>query len=210
VIAFTSCRPMGRSPEYDRNQLAAKASWERQLDSIVYLNDYEPLLASDKTLFIPHDPFPRIHDIASNCAAQPDWSCIINADIVLGDNFRRVESILKRKGASAAMSRRYEFEPGSNLSTARVPDHDFGLDFFAAIPSVWQKVAEICPTELRHGCQRWDGWLIAFLNAVACNGFYSVTSHRCIFHPRHGDRQYGHEIPSVPLVGPIYFPPELV
>lgn len=199
---------MGRG--YDDNQLAAKASWETYLEQIVYLNDYEPKLASPKTLFVPHEPFARIADIAAMCAAQPDWSCIINADIVLGSNFRRAEHILKRKSASACMSRRYEFEPAEGIDKAAVPPNDFGLDFFAAIPSVWKKVEQICPSELRHGCPRWDAWLLSFFNAVACNGFYSITNHRCIFHPRHEGRQYGHDIPVVNPVGPIYFPPELV
>jgi hypothetical protein len=193
---------MGRSDEYDRNQLAAKASWDKYFDQIVYLNDYEPELASPKTMFVPHEPFARICDIAAMCAAQTDWCCIINADIVLAHTFRRMEATLKRKS--------YEFDPNDGIDKGKVPDHDFGLDFFAAVPNIWKQVGEICPSELRHGCIRWDAWLLSFFNAVACSGFYSVTNHRCIFHPRHDGRKYGHEIPVINPVGPIYFPPELV
>lgn len=210
MIALTSCRPIGKSAEYDANQIRAKQSWESAFDQIIYLNDYERVLDSNKTLFIPFEPFPRIHALAEILASQDDWGCIINADIVVGSNFRRVEHILRRKNASASCSRRYEFGPEVGIQGAALLDNDFGLDFFAAIPKVWKKVAELCPAELRHGCQRWDGWLLAFLNAVAAQGFYSITRQKTIFHPAHGDRKYGYDIPNVPVVGNIYFPPELV
>lgn len=187
MIAVSSFREIGKSPEYDRNQFAARQSWLRAFDAIVYFNQPDGNMAGDNIGFIPWEPFPEISVMAEFCSVQRDWCALINADIVVGDKFRQVESDLKQNRALAACSSRYEFEPGQSLDRARVVDQ--GLDFFAAVPGIWRQVADQIPQRFRIGHCLFDTWLIGFFNKLCRHtGFYDITPARVIFHPRHGDR----------------------
>lgn len=195
MILVTSARPFDQDPtgEYTRNQLAAKCSWERVADAIVYFNDFEPRLASPKTRFIPSEQFPRIMDMAEVCAMQPGWTAIVNSDIVLGPKFPIVEHKLKHKQATCAASWRYEFDPARGIESAasdRLP-HDNGVDFFAATQPVWKKIYEAVDERLRIGCIFWDTWLMSFFATFEMSHYWDISPARVIFHPRHDGRKYG-------------------
>jgi len=193
MIFVTSCRPMGNSPEYDRNQLAAKASWESVAEAIVYFNDPQPQLASPKTLFIPAEPHPKILEMVSLCAAQPGWSALINSDIVIGSRFPIVEGKLKNKNATAAASWRLEFDPARGIESAspeRVA-HDNGLDIFCACQKTWEKVAYAVPEVLHHGSTYWDSWMLSFFATFECASYFDFSPAKVVYHPRHEGRKYG-------------------
>lgn len=184
---------MGNHPEYDRNQIVAKASWESVSDAIVYFNDPQPALASPKTRFVSSEPFPRILDLASFCAGQPGWSAIVNADIVIGPKFPIVLQKLKNKGAHCAAGWRYEFDPARGIESAaqeRVP-HDNGVDFFLAVQETWEKVALAVDERLRLGAVFWDTWMMSFFGTFEISHYWDISPSRVIFHPRHDGRKYG-------------------
>lgn len=200
MIFVTSARPMGGDPEYDRNQLIAKASWERVATAIVYFNDPQPQLASPITRFIPWEPFPHVRDMVDLCADQDDWGVLVNADIVIMPNFKSVTQKLKAKRAVAASSWRWQFNPSVGVDPAE--HNDNGLDFFAAQPGAWEMVYQKMgrtpqgdvdsPGRLRWGSPQWDSWMLGtFFHLFAALGFYNITDTRCVRHPIHGGRKYG-------------------
>lgn len=211
MIAVTSCRPMGDDPQYDRNQLAAWESWHKVFDAIIYLNDPQPQLRSPITRFYPWEPYPRIRDMIDICADQEDWSCLINADIVVGPHFKKLEQKLKTKKAVAASSWRWTFNPDVGLNPCE--HKDYGCDFFAAQPGAWEMVYramcapsprgdEDSPTHLRFGAPSWDQWQLgAFFKLFSTMGFYNLTDARVIFHPEHLGRKHGGGVPPVHFLG---------
>lgn len=193
MILITSCRPMGSHPEYDRNQLAAKSSWEPVAQAIIYFNDYQPQLASSKTRFYPAEPHPRILDMTSVAACQPGWTAIINADIVLGNRFPLVISKLDNRKATAAASWRLEFDPARGIESA-APErvaHDNGLDIFLATQKTWEKVALAVDERLRHGSTYWDSWMLSFFATFEVSSYYDFTPAKVVYHPKHEGRAYG-------------------
>lgn len=193
MTVISSFRPLGEHPEYDHNQMVAKASWEGVFDRIIYVNQPEPKLASPKTEFVPTtETHPFIQTMAQVASAQPGWSAIVNADIVIGPSLKAAEHSLRLHGAKAAMSRRYEFNPAVGMGEAKVVD--LGLDFFAAVPGTWRQAAEVIPPAFRIGHQQWDTWMLGFINA-ACGRFcFDLTSYRCVFHPKHEGRRFVHPV----------------
>lgn len=192
MLFVTSCRPMGNNPEYDRNQLAAKASWERYASACVYFNERQPQLASAKTWFVDAEPYPRIMDLCEFCASQSEWCAILNADIVIGPNFPSVEAKLKARKATCASSWRYNFDPAIGISSGA--HNDNGIDFFAATPEVWAIAYDLCQEQLRLGSGYWDGWMLSVFGTFAPLGFYNLTPARVIYHPcdaAHGPRIHG-------------------
>lgn len=206
MIFVSTCRPMGDDPEYDRNQLVAKASWEAVASAIVYFNEPQPRLASPITRFIPWEPYPRLIDVVDLCADQDDWACIINSDIVVMPVFKRLEAKLKGKKAVAASSWRWTFDPAVGVEPCA--HNDNGLDFFAAVPGAWNLLFEAMqkspqgeidsPRHLRLGAPSWDSWCLgAFFHLFSHMGFYNLTGSRCIRHPKHGGRKHGSGVPPV-------------
>ena len=191
MIAVSSFRPFAdASSEYGRNQIRAFESWKKAFHTIVYFNDPQPELDSDKTVFIPSEPFPKIYELARFCSGQSDWCAIINADIVVGPRFPVLERKLKNSPrAMSASSWRYEFDPAEGIETGKVVD--CGLDFFCATPGVWDQASNLLHPGLRLGCQSWDTQMLSFLSTFTVAGFYDLTPGRVIFHPRHGGRLYG-------------------
>lgn len=191
MIAVASHRPFSESPEFARNQLRARDSWEGQFDRIIYFGKPEKALAGQNVEFIDFEPFPRIKDMASKCAEFDGWSCIINSDIVVGEEFGFTAMRLAHNHAMCAVSRRYEFV-GENVEKAGMVD--FGIDFFAATQQVWKRVAREIPDQFRigHGC--WDSYVLGFFNTNYGAMVFDITPTRCIFHPRHGDRKRVHPI----------------
>jgi hypothetical protein len=189
MIFVSSARPMGNDPQYDRNQLAAKASWDKCASKIVYFNDIQPQLRSPKTWFVDAEPYPRILDILEFCMSQEEWCAILNADIVVGPNFPVVEAKLRSKNAMCASSWRYNFDPAIGISSG--VHNDNGIDFFAATPEVWGRAYELCQEELRLGSGYWDGWMLSVFGTFFMLGFWNLTPARVIFHPNHSGRIHG-------------------
>jgi hypothetical protein len=184
--AVSSYKPFHLSIPCALNQWRAFDSWKRVFDGVVYFG--EPCRTIDEgAKFVPAEQFPRIKDMAAYCAKLPGWSCLINADIVIGENFRDVEFRLMERGASCATSRRYEFD-GESIEDGKI--EDMGMDFFAATQPQWMRFAYECPDILRIGGQLWDTWALGFFNTIAPKTFFDITPCKVIFHPRHGDRNY--------------------
>lgn len=187
MIAIASFRPLGFSDEWDTNQLAARQSWGQLFTKIIYLNDEdERMLGSDvRVTFLGGNEHPTIKSMCEIAAVQPEWSAIINADILVSPKFAAVEAVAKAKGARALVSYRYQFnEQGREQVT------DNGLDFFAAVPALWLQASKIVPPDMRLGHPTWDTWMMGFLNHHAKRDFYDFTKSRCIFHPRHEGRSF--------------------
>lgn len=210
MIFVSSARPMGSDPEYDRNQIAAKKSWEQVADAIVYFNDPQPQLASPKTRFIPAEPYPFVRDMVDFCADQPEWCLLLNADIVIMPVFKTLEQKLKAKRAVAASSWRWNFDPNVGLSPCH--HNDNGLDVFAAQPGAWEMVYQKMGAtpqgdhdsarHLRWGSPSWDSWMLGtFFTLFAAMGFYNLTDSRCVRHPIHAGRIYGTGVPDVHFWG---------
>lgn len=191
MIFVSSCRPFDKDPtgEYSRNQLAAKASWERYAKSIVYFNDPQKQLKSPKTWFIDSEPYPKILDLLEFCIVQKEWCAILNADIVIGPKFPNVEARLNQRGATCAASWRYNFDPALGIDSG--VHNDNGLDFFAATPEVWRIAYEICQEELRLGSGYWDGWMLSTFVTFANSGFWDISPSKVIYHPNHQGRIHG-------------------
>jgi len=192
VNAISSFRKLADNQEYAANQMAACDSWQAAFDRIAYFNKYDERMDSDKTDWVESEDWPTIEQIVLYCAAQPGWSCIINADIYVSPGFRQVEKILHDVKADCALSQRYEFDPLNPTNAPAVVD--LGLDIFCAAPHVWQKVWQAIPRNFRLGHSQWDSWLMAFLNTHFKDSFYNFTPTQVIYHPKHGGRKTAYDI----------------
>jgi hypothetical protein len=206
MIAFSTLRPFGSDPEYDRNQLAAWQSWQNAFSLIVYLNDPQPQLANEKTLFIPSEPFPKIWKICEYMAYQKEMCCIINGDIIISGQWNRVVSALNSRHALSAVSCRYEFDPEVGLEPNRIMD--CGIDFFCAMPEVWSIASNLADEKLRLGVGWFDTWLMGCFTSFSMSGLYDLTPCKVIYHPKHGGRKYGPGFNhlDIPMVGSAAMP----
>ena len=187
MIAVSSFRPFDGCPKTIwQHQITANRSWERIFNQIFYFNDRDQRMHSAKTVFLPCKEKPTIKAIAGFCGGLNDWSCLVNADIIIPPNFRRVEEALRSNLAGCAVSRRWTVLEDGDTSKARLVD--YGLDFFAATPMIWKKVAEKIPTDFRLGRIVFDNWLVNFFMSEFGNYCYDVTGSRVVFHPQHEDR----------------------
>ncbi len=190
MIAISSHKPFSKSKDIATNQIRAKESWEAVFDGIVYFGQRESELASKKTEFIPCGDFPQISLLVLAAAHSLDYACLINSDIVVAPIFRTIWPIPKM---SACTSRRYEFSSESpNYSAAKLADN--GVDFFMANPWVWKACWKVIPKEFRIGHIIWDSWMLSFLNKHCGRRFCDITSYRCIFHPKHEERNRPYQI----------------
>lgn len=193
MTAVSSFRPLSESKEIARNQLRAKESWEDVFDEIVYFASApEPDLKSSKTYFVPCEEFPTIDKMMTTASVANDWACLINSDIVVGPLLGTVIRDCIKKNIQAVTSMRYEFEPGADLSRARVKDS--GYDFFMSSPGLWADAAKQIPSGYRIGHNRWDNWVLGYFNTVCKKRFVDITSRKVIFHPRHGERKQPYHI----------------
>lgn len=190
MIAISSFKPFNKSADIARNQLRAKESWERIFDGIIYFGTPEPKLMSPKTQFVPWPDFPPISMLILAAAECFDHACIINADIIVGD---MLKYIWPMERMSACTSRRYEFDP-EEFDLGQAELKDYGIDFFMANPWVWRQVWRAIPKELRIGHVAWDSWMLSFLNVHCGRRFCDITAHRCIFHPKHEERNRPYNI----------------
>lgn len=198
-MAVSSFRPFSESKDIATNQLRAKQSWEDAFDHIVYFGDPEPELETPKTTFImDSEQFPQIKRMmAAASFAGNDWVCLINSDIVVSSFLGVIVEECKRKKIEAITSMRYQFEP-DDLDKSKAKVVDSGYDFFMTSPTMWAAAAKSCPEGYRIGHNRWDNWVLGFLNTVCRTKFVDVTNRRLIFHPRHGERKqpYHIEVPD--------------
>lgn len=184
MIAISSFRPFGQDPEWDTNQTTAHATWQKVFSKIIYLNDREPALESENTVFMGGNEHPTIKSLCQIAAVQDEWACIINADIQVAPKFIEIEALALKHDAKALVSYRWQLENGEHKVI------DMGLDFFAATPRLWLRAALVIPAEFRLGHQLWDTWMMDFLNRAAGKRCYDITRAKCIFHPRHEGRRF--------------------
>ena len=188
MILVSSFRPFDDCPrDIWGQQIAANRSWTRLFDRIFYFNNRDQRMTSNKTLFIPTTGRPSIRQMANFCGQLNDWSCIVNADIVISTPFRRVEEALRGRQSACAVSRRYTMPEDGEISGSKITD--LGLDFFAATPTVWKKAGEKIPQDFQIGRINWDNWMVNFFMAEFGNYCYDITPAKVIFHPQHEDRR---------------------
>lgn len=204
VTAISSVRPHSRSPEFARNQSMAWRSWQWAFSKIIYVGIEEPELHSQKTSFVAAEDWPRIQTLAEVAANQPVSVlapvAIVNADIVIGQRFSNVRNMFTYKWCGS--SRRYHFDPHTpNYERATLIEADRGRDIFIAQRRIWKQIAEKVPSHLRIGHQQWDAWVTDYFNEHYKSGFFDFTGMKCIFHPKHEDRQmpYANEIAEAQL-----------
>ena len=194
MIFISSCRPfdLDDTGVYQRTQLVAKESWDKVASKIVYFNNFEPELDSPKTAFIPSDRYVRLMDLIELAARQNEWCAILNGDIVIGPGFQMVEAKLRARKAQCASSWRFNYDPDIGLSSG--VHNDNGLDFFAAVPEVWQKAYELVDERLYIASGGWDQWALSLFCTFFQPHFWNITNSRVIFHPQdsaHGPRTHG-------------------
>lgn len=206
MIAFSTLRPFGSNPEYDRNQRTAWESWQNAFSLIVYLNDPQPEVSNSKTLFIPSEHFPRIWKVCEYMAYQQEMCCLINGDIVIGPRWPRVLAVLNQKNALSAVSCRWEFDPARGLEPSAVVD--CGIDFFCAKPEVWSIASNLADEKLRLGVGWFDTWLMGCFSSFSMRGLWDITPSRVIYHPKHDGRKYGPGFNhlDIPMVGSAAMP----
>lgn len=183
MIAVSSFRPFGDSPEAALNQTRAFASWLPVFDHIVYFNAPEPRLHSPKTTFVRAPNPPTISLLVQFAAIANEPACIINADIVLVPKANRVLRTTMFK-AEAATSFRLEFDPRTvDMRNARRIDN--GLDLFIARPEIWQRCWPVMPDNFHIGKPVWDCWLHAWLRDECRLAYVDLSAQKLVFHPRH-------------------------
>jgi len=187
MTAIATFRPLAANAEVARNQLRAIQSWQKPFNEIILFGEPEPELASPITRFVPTEDFPVMRKLLLAASLCYGTACIINADIVVAPNLAVVVANAFSRGARAATSWRYQYEPGKSLDFARVVDN--GVDFFAASPDLWAVALSKMPSAYRAGHPMWDSWLLGFFNVTCKSQFADLSAARCIFHPRHGHRK---------------------
>lgn len=180
MIAVSSYKPFELSHAIAANQIAAKQTWEEAFDCVVYFGKENPALASDKTIFVESDDFPRIKDMMGMCASCGSWSCIINADILVDPKIRLVENDLNERRVQAALSFRYQLPMNQVV--------DYGLDVFCCLPPVWARAMIEVPQKFRIGHILWDTWMMGFLMNITKGNVADFTPSKVIFHPHHEER----------------------
>jgi hypothetical protein len=199
MIAITSHRPLDQEPEIKRNQLLAKRTWESVFSRIIYFGVHEHELVSGKTAFIPCEEFPRIRDIVDLAGKQRGFVAILNADIVVNPDIKKLERMMMLRGKLCASSRRYHFDPDTCDWKAAQLGNDRGRDIFIARNDIWRDAVNYIPHELRIGNGRWDAWVTDWFRTRYNDSFIDFTDMRVIFHPNHESRRrpYEEEISKV-------------
>lgn len=207
MISLSSLKPIGTNSEYDNNQFNSWQSWQTAFSQIVYFNEPQPILQSANTLYINSEAYPPLWQFAELAAYQSDWCAITNGDIIIGENWPRALNSMRVKKTRCFTSWRYEFNPAIGLNPARVVDA--GIDIFGAHPEVWRKIVQVIPENIRLGCQKWDWWMLGAFAEFGDKWFHGITNYRCVFHPKHGNRQYGGDVGDVALLNHGRWPDEI-
>lgn len=193
MTAISSVRPLHECAKTRDRTLAAHRTWLVAFDRIYYFGTQSPELAHPKVSFVISEQFPKIVKVAEFCASLEGWSCILNGDILVDRGMLEAERLLSKNRATAAMSRRWQFE-GDSLRGAKVVD--LGLDFFAATQDTWRKVAEEYPEQYRFGHSSWDSLMLGAFNCIAGRSLFDLTPRKLIYHPKHAERRIVFRIPD--------------
>ena len=177
-----------------KNQFSSDVAFENPVgtqERIFYFNERDQRMSSAKTVFLPFKSKPPVKTMAQFAAGLGGWSALVNADIILTLNFRRVERELNNKLAACAVSRRFTVIRTTgpiiaDYSAARVTDN--GVDFFAATPKVWERVAADMPPKFLFGKKYFDAWLVNYFMLNFGNFCYDFTDSKICLHPLHEDR----------------------
>jgi hypothetical protein len=193
---ISSHRPMAEDSEIARNQKLAHRTWEMWARNITYFGPKEFELQSPKTTFVESEQFPHIVDLMNAAAFQRGFTAIMNADIVVKPDIRKLERMMMLRGKLCASSRRYHFDPNTCDWAAAELGDDRGRDIFIARWDIWRDAARWIPPELRIGNARWDAWVTDYFRAKHNDAFLDFTNMRIVFHPIHGSRKrpYDEEI----------------
>lgn len=187
MVAISSLKPVKDGPIFINQGNAAK-SWFPLFDKIFYFSETD-LGWTKKTYreevwtnlaWVNWTERPTIKKMAELAQHQKEWSCLINADIIVSPRIKQAEDALNRLGANCAFSRRIPVDGFYSV--------DLGLDFFCAKPEVWRVVAQIIPEQFLIGKQQWDTWLMSFLAHNYPETFYDLSPSKLIYHPNHEDR----------------------
>lgn len=179
MISISSFKPFEKcAPEIIANQISANISWRNSFDKIFYFNRSENQLSG---IFLIQEGRPAIKSMALFASKLSGWSCIVNADIQVSEKIKQAEIKLNEKNAKCAISRRFQIPENKIM--------DGGLDFFAATPKVWGAVSKAIDEKFCLGRIVWDTWMLNFFVTEFNDSCYDITATRCIFHPKHGDRQ---------------------
>lgn len=200
MIAISSIRPHSESPEYKRNQIAAHRSWIQFFDRIYYFGVEQDELNDSKTYFIPSEEFPTIKSMLIPAAtSKMGFSVLLNADIILTPPFKTVIDRMIQNNILGGTSKRINFDPDIGFSSGKV--EDLGVDIFVAHPTLWRKVYQLTPKNIRIGHPTWDTFILGALNAEGKSAFVDFSHFNCVYHPRHGGRKapFGAE---ATIVGP--------
>lgn len=195
MIALSSIRPHKNSEVYRANQIRAKESWEKVFSDIVYFSPKEPELDSPKTIWIESEEWPSIKTLAAYGGRQKDISAIINSDIVVSPELAKVELLIRTSSIMAATSRRWD------LDQKVILDNDKGRDIFIAKPKAWRMLAAEISSTCRIGHNQWDSWALVFFQAKFIEKFADFSRCKCIFHPKHGERNQPY-VDEVDISGP--------
>lgn len=181
MVLISSFRPFPRcTPAIAENQIRAFRSWLTVAERIVYVGDSCEELSSCLTEFVPFRGKPPIRILARIATQFPEWSALVNADIVLSPKTRHIESVMNQTNLMCATSYRVDLQTGYRI--------DMGLDAFFAKQEVWSGVASRIPDGFKIGQGQWDNWLLGYFVQNYGRRCADLTPIKLLAHPRHEDR----------------------
>jgi hypothetical protein len=190
MTAITSIRPFSEcDPEWKRNQLLAKRFMEMAFSRIIIFGETEPEMKSPKTFFIESEPWPTIKSMAEEASHHNGFTAILNADICVTPEIKKLERMMMFRGKVCASSRRWHFDPETCDYAAAELGNDRGRDIFIARRDVWRNYARVVPSALRIGNARWDAHATDYFRGRHDEGFIDFTASKMVYHPRHEGRK---------------------
>ncbi len=187
---ISSMRPLVEcDPEWRQNQLLAKRTWEMAFQHILLFNGHDRELASGKTGFITSDSFPSIRKMAEAAGQMRGFTAILNADIVIKPEVRKLERLMQLRGKLCASSRRYHFDPSTCDWNAASLGDDRGRDIFIARQDIWRQLGRELPEDLRIGHGHWDAAITNVFRLRYDEKFLDFTKMKIVFHPVHQGRK---------------------
>jgi hypothetical protein len=191
MIAVSTFRPHSKDAQYAINQSRAVASWEGIFDDVYLIGKPEPDLTHPYVTFIAGEEFPRITSMLLLLTFSEGWGAWINCDIILNKKIKEVMRQMEIRGYQACTSQRWQYEPTDwpDLSKARVPQGDYGLDIFITHAGVWEDMQSKINPDLRKAGMVYDTWITGYLWNTLGFGYRNFTNYKCVFHPKHEGRQ---------------------
>jgi len=190
VIAVSTFKPHAKSAEYALNQSRAVQSWGDIFTHVYLIGDPEPDLRYDYVTFIEGNDYPTIKMMVLMLSTYEEWGAWINCDIIVLPKIHEAMQQMEVRGYRAATSQRFEYDPVSfDLSKAKIPHHDFGLDIFITTGDIWRDMFTKINPDLRTCGLIYDSWMTGYLWHTLGHGYRNFTDYRCVFHPKHGGRE---------------------